>query len=62
MYRGLAKAQQIRRCTHRSGPRNSITGPSTSLGAIITHLLVHEIGHHFGLSDDDIRAIETSAA
>jgi hypothetical protein len=33
-----------------------------TLGAIITHLLVHEIGHHFGLSDDDIRAIETSAA
>ena len=25
-----------------------------ALGAIITHVLVHEIGHHFGLSDDDI--------
>ena len=29
-----------------------------TLGAIITHVLVHEIGHHFGLSDDDIDAIE----
>jgi predicted Zn-dependent protease with MMP-like domain len=29
-----------------------------SLGAIVTHVLVHEIGHHFGLSDDDIEAIE----
>src|SRR5262249_8471410 len=29
-------------------------------GAIITHVLVHEIGHHFGLSDDDIAAIEAS--
>jgi predicted Zn-dependent protease with MMP-like domain len=29
-----------------------------SLGAIVTHVLVHEIGHHFGLSDDDIAAIE----
>jgi predicted Zn-dependent protease with MMP-like domain len=29
-----------------------------SLGAIVTHVLVHEIGHHFGLSDDDIDAIE----
>ena len=29
-----------------------------TLGAIITHVLVHEIGHHFGLSDDDIAAIE----
>ena len=31
-----------------------------SLGAIVTHVLVHEIGHHFGLSDDDIEAIEAS--
>jgi predicted Zn-dependent protease with MMP-like domain len=29
-----------------------------TLGAIITHVLVHEIGHHFGLSDGDIEAIE----
>ncbi len=28
------------------------------LGAVITHVLVHEIGHHFGLSDDDMEAIE----
>jgi predicted Zn-dependent protease with MMP-like domain len=32
-----------------------------SLGAIVTHVLVHEIGHHFGLSDADIEAIEASA-
>ncbi|HPA37490.1 MAG TPA: metallopeptidase family protein [Phenylobacterium sp.] len=25
---------------------------------LVTHVLVHEIGHHFGLSDDDIDAIE----
>jgi predicted Zn-dependent protease with MMP-like domain len=25
-------------------------------------VLVHEIGHHFGLSDEDIEAIEASAA
>jgi predicted Zn-dependent protease with MMP-like domain len=29
-----------------------------TLGAVITHVLVHEIGHHFGLSDDDMFAIE----
>lgn len=29
-----------------------------SLGAVVTHVLVHEIGHHFGLSDADIEAIE----
>ena len=32
-----------------------------ALGAIITHVLVHEIGHHFGLSDDDMAAIEATA-
>jgi predicted Zn-dependent protease with MMP-like domain len=32
-----------------------------TLGAIITHVLVHEIGHHFGLSDDDIDGIERAA-
>ena len=32
-----------------------------TLGKIITHVLVHEIGHHFGLSDADMAGIETSA-
>lgn len=31
-----------------------------TLGSIITHVLIHEIGHHFGLSDDDMAAIEAS--
>ena len=31
-----------------------------TLGAIVTHVLVHEIGHHFCLSDEDIEAIEAS--
>jgi predicted Zn-dependent protease with MMP-like domain len=29
-----------------------------ALGELIRHVLVHEIGHHFGLSDEDIDAIE----
>ena len=33
-----------------------------TLGHIVTHVLVHEIGHHFGLSDDDMEAIEASVA
>ena len=32
-----------------------------TLGHIITHVLVHEIGHHFGLSDDDMYGIEKAA-
>lgn len=32
-----------------------------TLGDIITHVLIHEIGHHFGLSDDDMEALEAQA-
>ena len=31
-----------------------------TLGHIVRHVLIHEIGHHFGLSDDDMEAIEAS--
>jgi predicted Zn-dependent protease with MMP-like domain len=33
-----------------------------TLGEIVTHVLVHEIGHHFGLSDEDMEAIERTAS
>jgi predicted Zn-dependent protease with MMP-like domain len=29
-----------------------------ALEDLITHVIVHEIGHHFGFSDDDMHAIE----
>ena len=32
-----------------------------ALGDIVRHVLVHEIGHHFGLSDDDMAEIEAGA-
>jgi len=32
-----------------------------SLKFLIAHVLVHEIGHHFGLSDDDMHEIEDAA-
>jgi predicted Zn-dependent protease with MMP-like domain len=32
-----------------------------SLGHIVRHVLIHEIGHHFGLSDADMEAIEAAA-
>jgi predicted Zn-dependent protease with MMP-like domain len=31
-----------------------------ALGIVVTHVLVHEIGHHFGLSDEDIESIEAA--
>jgi predicted Zn-dependent protease with MMP-like domain len=33
-----------------------------TLGHIVRHVLIHEIGHHFGLSDDDMEAIEAGVA
>jgi predicted Zn-dependent protease with MMP-like domain len=33
-----------------------------TLGQLVTHVLVHEIGHHFGLSDEAMHAIEDEAA
>ncbi|WP_206453616.1 metallopeptidase family protein [Aurantimonas marina] len=33
-----------------------------TLGTLVSHVLIHEIGHHFGLSDDDMEALEASVA
>lgn len=29
---------------------------------LVRHVLIHEIGHHFGLSDEDMEALEQAAA
>jgi predicted Zn-dependent protease with MMP-like domain len=31
------------------------------LGLVVRHVLIHEIGHHFGFSDEDMDRIEGSA-
>jgi predicted Zn-dependent protease with MMP-like domain len=31
------------------------------LYAVVRHVLIHEIGHHFGFSDDDMERIEAEA-
>ena len=31
------------------------------LGHVVRHVLIHEIGHHFGFSDDDMEALEKQA-
>ena len=32
-----------------------------SLEALVSHVIVHEAGHHFGFSDEDMHAIEEAA-
>src|SRR5688572_2224618 len=32
-----------------------------TLGGLVTHVLIHEIGHHFSLSDADMEALEAQA-
>lgn len=32
-----------------------------SLEALIAHVLIHEVGHHFGLSDEDMHGLEDAA-
>lgn len=36
-------------------------GEDETLGDLVTHVLVHEIGHHFGFSDADMEDIEREA-
>lgn len=31
------------------------------LARVVRHVLIHEVGHHFGLGDDDMQRIEDSA-
>ena len=33
-----------------------------ALGDIIAHVIIHEIGHNFGLSDDDMERMEAEIA
>ena len=35
---------------------------SDTLEHLVAHVLIHEVGHHFGLSDDDMHALEDALA
>jgi predicted Zn-dependent protease with MMP-like domain len=38
------------------------SGSNDTLEHLVAHVLIHEVGHHFGLSDDDMHALEDSIA
>jgi len=37
-------------------------GGEETLERLVAHVLIHEVGHHFGLSDEDMHALEDAVA
>ena len=37
-------------------------GSDDTLEHLVAHILIHEVGHHFGLSDEDMHALEDAMA
>ena len=58
---GLAHAGQTMIFLYRRPILDYWAEHNETLGAIVRHVLIHEIGHHFGLSDDDMDGIEEAA-
>lgn len=67
LYRGIPLTEGIAAQEHLPAEvwlyRNPILlhwieTPGSTIREILINTLVHEIGHHFGLSDDDMEAIE----
>ena len=47
---------------YRQPVREEMADTGVSFVALGRHVVIHEAGHHFGLSDDDMHALEDSVA
>ena len=57
----VQQSGMLARASHAlSADRSSPNGsrPAFSLEQLVSHIVIHEIGHHFGFSDDDMHALE----
>ncbi len=71
LYQGVALTEKSVADASANGPdlvvlyRRAIldewSNGDDTLGEIIAHVLIHEVGHHFGFSDEDMERIETDA-
>lgn len=57
----MAGPEPTRITLYRMPILNVWADSADDLPSIVRHVLVHEIGHHFGLSDADMEAIEAAA-
>lgn len=69
LYRGTAltersfsdvRAEPDYVCLYRRPILDYWCDSGEDLEDIVRHVLIHEIGHHFGFSDDDMEALENS--
>ena len=49
-------------CLFRRAILDEWVASGEELGHLVTHVLIHEIGHHFGFSDEDMDAIEAESS
>ena len=61
LFRGVGLAQGGAMMGTGQFPNMDWASHEETLGHLVAHVLVHEIGHHFGLSDADMEAIEAAA-
>lgn len=58
---GAAGAMPDRITLYRRAILDEWVEEGEDFATLIHHIVIHEVGHHFGLSDDDMHALEDAA-